>query len=96
MKKFLLVAIFFCCMIQVHANASTESPVNQNRFFVEWGVYTGYELDVNGCWRHGTFVWSGTPQNHVFVPDNGCNNSNSCSVGFEDFCMSDEEFSGFC
>ncbi|MDI9312197.1 MAG: hypothetical protein QM535_18425 [Limnohabitans sp.] len=87
----------------IQANSTVKSNLEKTRLvsttkiaFPDWGSYGGYLLFNDGCFHHGTFIWSGSPSNYVFVPDNGCNNDNSCSVGFEDFCMGEEEFSTFC
>gem|GEM_PF-4909730 len=61
-----------------------------------WGTYTGYILMNDGCYHHGTFIWSGTRDNYVFQPDNGKNNSGQSSTGFEGFCLTDDEFVGMC
>lgn len=61
-----------------------------------WGIYTGYLLMNDGCYHHGTFTWSGTPDNYLFIADNGTNNSGQSSTGFEDICLSDSEFESMC
>jgi hypothetical protein len=77
-------------------NAKHSQMQPSSTFVYDWGMYGGYMLDASGCYRHGTFMWSGSPSNYVFIADNGCNNSGACSTGFEDFCMDDEEFSALC
>lgn len=61
-----------------------------------WGSYTGYMLMNDGCYHHGTFYWSNSPDNYIFVPDKGKNNSGEMSTGFEDFCLSDSDFEAMC
>lgn len=55
-----------------------------------WGMYTGWMLFNDGCWHHGTFVWSGDPSNYVFSADPNPYIDNY--VGNEPRCMSDDEF----
>lgn len=100
MKKIVIIAVLVLFVSQVnatrHLNFFNVSEKKISMFMPGWGVYTGYLLDSSGCWRHGTFYWSGDPSNYAFVYDGGCNNDNSCSVGFEDYCMSEAEFETFC
>lgn len=58
-----------------------------------YGTYTGWMLFSDGCYYHGTFIWSGDPSNYVFVGDSSPNTDNY--IGNEPRCMSDDDFDNF-
>lgn len=93
MKKLLLVFTLVITTCVINASNVSNEKIATNH---DWGSYGGYQLGNDGCYHHGTFYWSGNMMNAIFVSDNGCNNSGECSVGFEDYCMDDNEFSGLC
>jgi hypothetical protein len=59
----------------------------------DWGTYTGYMLYSDGCYYHGTFIWSGDPSNYVFTADPNPNTDNY--IGNEPKCMGDDDFDNF-
>ena len=60
----------------------------------DWGTFTGWVLYNDGCWYHGTFYWSGTVDNNVFMADSNPYIDNY--IGNEPRCMSDDEFDIYC
>lgn len=48
-----------------------------------WGTYTGWLMDINCCFHHGTFFWTGSPDNYVFDPDTP---NTDDIIGFDTFC----------
>jgi hypothetical protein len=61
--------------------------------YPSWGTYTGWMLCNDGCWHHGTFAWTGSTNNYVFLEDQHPYSDNY--VGNEPRCMSDDQFDSF-
>lgn len=71
-----------------------ELAENEPEAYFSWGIFTGWMLFNNGCWMHGTFYWTGSPSNYLFVMDMNPYTDNH--IGNEPRCMSDSEFDSFC
>jgi hypothetical protein len=69
-----------------------ESATGAFRYSPGWGTYTGYLLGNDGCFHHGTFFWSGTMSNYIFVEDP----YPPMNTTYSSICLTDDEFGAMC
>jgi hypothetical protein len=100
MKRALILCLPFVIQFTFTKAASVVPQKNEpglvhpKKPFSDWGYYTGYLLGNDGCYHHGTFYWSGSPQNYMFEPDQ--NPASDDYWGNEDICMTDGEWEYLC